>query len=93
MWNSIRNKEQIIEFWTNEPGPYCKKVSGRFQANVNFGLESDSLGELKKGSDYAFGKIKSGVKATRKKLKSLWEQIHSRYYPNCFLPEDLIFSQ
>jgi hypothetical protein len=48
-----------------------KKGSGKLKANVNLGLESDSLGKLKEGSDYAFEKIKSGVKVTRKKLKSL----------------------
>ena len=48
-----------------------KKGSGKLKANVNLGLESDSLGKLKKGSDYAFDKVKSGVKVTRKKLKSL----------------------
>ena len=48
-----------------------KKGSGKLKASVNLGLESDSLAKLKEGSDYAFDKVKSGVKVTRKKLKSL----------------------
>jgi hypothetical protein len=48
-----------------------KKGSGKINANINLGLESDSLNKLKKGSNYAFDKVKSGVKATRKKIKSL----------------------
>jgi hypothetical protein len=45
-----------------------KKGSGKFEANVNLGLESDTLEDLKAGSDYAVDKIKSGIKAAKKKI-------------------------
>jgi hypothetical protein len=45
-----------------------KKGSGKVAANVNLGLESETLGELKEGGDYALDKIKSGVKAAKKKI-------------------------
>lgn len=45
-----------------------KQGTGKFEANVNLGLESETLGELKEGSDYAFDKIKSGIKAVKKKI-------------------------
>lgn len=48
-----------------------KKGSGKLEANVNLGLESESLGELKEGGDYAFDKIKSGMKAAKKKISQV----------------------
>ena len=48
-----------------------KKGSGKVAANVNLGLESETLGELKEGSDYAIDKIKSGMKAAKKKISQV----------------------
>ena len=48
-----------------------KKGSGKVAANVNLGLESETLGELKEGGDYAADKIKSGMKAAKKKISKV----------------------
>ena len=49
-----------------------KQGSGKVAANVNLGLESEALGELKEGGDFAFDKIKAGMESVKKKLsKSL----------------------
>ena len=48
-----------------------KKGSGKLAANVNLGLESETLGELKEGGDHAIDKIKSGLKAAKKKISKV----------------------
>ena len=45
--------------------------SGKFEANVNLGLESETLDELKEGSDYTIDKVKSGIKAAKKKISKV----------------------